>query len=471
MQLLANGLEAEDKWMVTAGDIQCAFLTGGYLSRGEDLFLHQPRTGFPGLLPGQLGGMGKARVSYHGKEYAFEQCALDPCIFVLREHCQGKFSGKPIGYVGSHVDDLLIVAGRKVNKLIQEALSRAFPIEKWEENHLDYIGSEIICGDDEVIVTQRKYAETRLFDLEIPKGVSEEDLAGPDLIADNQSLIGALSWLSAQTRPDLTCSVSLAQQLQKAPTIADVKFTNLISARAVLYKDEGLRFRPIPDEHFGVIVYHDAAWANAILEDEADDYFKLTPEDHEAGLQKEGPFGTNRERKAKRMNSKVASQVGTLIVFADMRCVKGDAGNFSIGDWRSRGGQYMRSFIETLKEGALVRVEHARAHILCLSDCRSLFDHIHKQGIPRVPTDRRLAIDLAALRQGLRSERWSDKLPLGWVPSNLQHGDVLTKPTDPKGWWEVQHGRLSVAKSTTILIEREPVWSTKCVSDNLAVIV
>ncbi|CAE7510826.1 GIP [Symbiodinium sp. CCMP2592] len=46
MQLLANGLEAEDKWMVAAGDIQCAFLTGGYLSRGEDLFLHQPPRDF-----------------------------------------------------------------------------------------------------------------------------------------------------------------------------------------------------------------------------------------------------------------------------------------------------------------------------------------------------------------------------------------------------------------------------------------
>ena len=91
MQLLANGLKAEDKWMVAAGDIQCAFLTGGYLARGEDLYLHQPRTPFPGLLPGQLvrirknifglatsphewwvdlqNGMGKARVGYQDKEF------------------------------------------------------------------------------------------------------------------------------------------------------------------------------------------------------------------------------------------------------------------------------------------------------------------------------------------------------------------------------------------------------------------
>ncbi|CAE7900046.1 RE1, partial [Symbiodinium sp. KB8] len=458
MQLLANGLEAEDKWIAAAGDIQCAFLTGGYLARGEDLFLHQPRTGFPNLLPGQLvrikknifglatsphewwldlqAGMYKAEVDYHEETYKFDQCPLDPCIFVLKKFKNGKFEGRPLAYVGSHVDDLLIIAGKKVNKLVQGALSSIFPIDKWEENHLDYIGSEIICGENEILVTQQKYAETRLFTLEVPRGADEEDQAGPDLIADNQSLIGALSWLSAQTRPDLTCSVSLAQQLQKAPTIADIKFTNVISARALEYKAEGLRFRPIPDADFGIIVYHDAAWANALLEDEEDEDFKLTASDHENGLQREGPFGSHRERKAKRLNSKVASQIGALVLFADMNSVKNGKGAFSIGDWRSRAGQrvcrstfgaetqacveglegaqYMRSFIETLKDGVLRRVEQGVAPILCLSDCRSLFDHVHKQGIPRVPTDRRLAIDLAALRQSLRSERWGAKLPLGW---------------------------------------------------------
>ncbi|CAE7425720.1 unnamed protein product [Symbiodinium sp. CCMP2456] len=40
LQLLANGLQEKDKWMVVAGDIQGAFLTGGYLTRSEDLFFH-----------------------------------------------------------------------------------------------------------------------------------------------------------------------------------------------------------------------------------------------------------------------------------------------------------------------------------------------------------------------------------------------------------------------------------------------
>ena len=488
MQKLADGLKKEDRWEVAAGDIQCAFLTGGYLNRDEPLYLHQPSTGFPGLLPGQLvrikknifglatsphewwqdlqSGILRTPVHHAGKEYIFNQCPLDPCIFMVQEVTNGEITGAPQGYVGSHVDDLLVVAGRGLNEAIRKALSAEFPIDKWDLDHLDYIGSEIYCDGEEVTVKQRKYAETRLFSLQIPKGADDEDLVDQELRADNQSLIGALSWLSAQTRPDLTCSVSLAQQLQKAPCVADVRFTNQIASRAGLYKDMGLRFRPIPEERLGIVVYHDAAWANALEATYDEEGFELTKEDQEAGLQREGPHAGRQQRKAKRVNSKVASQMGCLTMFVDMGCVTGVPGNASIADWKSRAGQrvcrstfgaetqasveglesgqYMRSFLETLMTGKLVPVEKAKSPLLCLSDCRSLFDHVHKEGIPRVPTDRRLAIDLAALRQGLKAERWGAKLPLGWVPSSLQLGDVLTKPSDPKDWWEMLGGKLVI---------------------------
>ena len=73
----------------------------------EPLYLHQPATGFPGLLPGQLvrikktifglatsphewsldlqGGILRTPIHHAGKEYIFTQCPLDPCIFMVRE--------------------------------------------------------------------------------------------------------------------------------------------------------------------------------------------------------------------------------------------------------------------------------------------------------------------------------------------------------------------------------------------------
>ena len=68
-------------------------------------------------------GIKKTVIKYEGNDYSFDQCPLDPCVFALRKTADGKCEGKPIGYIGSHVDDLLLVSGRTVNKLMQAALS------------------------------------------------------------------------------------------------------------------------------------------------------------------------------------------------------------------------------------------------------------------------------------------------------------------------------------------------------------
>ena len=80
--------------------------------------------------------------------------------------------------------------------------------------------------------------------------------------------------------------------------------------------------------------------------------------------------------------------------------------------------QYLRSMCETAINGYMTDVDKARLPILCLSDCLSLYDHLNRQG------DKRLAVDLAALKQGLRSEKWSDHLPLGWIPGTLQRSNI-----------------------------------------------
>ena len=488
LQVLANGLHAPDPWQVLAGDIQCAFLTGSYLDRDEELFISQPVTGFPGMKPGQLvrvkknifglatsprewwedlqDGFRRVKINIGEENYQFDQCPLDPCIFTLRKADDSGFSGTPIGYVGTHVDDLLVVAPGTVSALIKHALSQEFPIDDWEAELFSYLGSEVHCCDDEVVMNQKSYVDTRLFKLEIPEGANDDELASEDLVADNRSLVGALSWLSAQTRPDLTCAVSMAQQLQKRPTVGDLKFSNSTAKKALDFKDEGLRFRPLDIEDMVVLVYHDAGWANAKDTEHDEPYFELTAEDKAAGLQVEGPFVNRDGRKAKRDNSKVASQLGDLVLFANKKCLAGGPSDFSVADWKSRAGQrvcrstfsaetqacvegleagqHVRALFETLLAGDLVRVEEAKIPLFCLSDCRSLFDHVHKQGLPRVPADRRLAVDLAALRQGLKGEQWSHKLPLGWVPSGHQLGDILTKPQDPSRWWAAIKQKLLV---------------------------
>ena len=102
-------------------------------------------------------------------------------------------------------------------------------------------------------------------------------------------------------------------------------------------------------------------------------------------------------------------------------------------------GQYVRSFVETVLTGQLCRVESLSGKKLkCISDCKSLFDHLHREGVPRVPSDKRLAIDLAALRQAFSRESPWKRYPCtgclqtsSWLtflrsPSVQRHGGMLS---------------------------------------------
>ncbi|CAE7261332.1 unnamed protein product [Symbiodinium sp. CCMP2592] len=108
-------LSTADPWTLAAGDIRCAFLTGSYLDR--ELYMHQPKTGFPGMTPGQL-----VRI----KKNVF---VGDGPMRVPTEKVDGEsFEGLPIAYLGCHVDDLLVAGPRGLQGKIQEALAAKFEI-------------------------------------------------------------------------------------------------------------------------------------------------------------------------------------------------------------------------------------------------------------------------------------------------------------------------------------------------------
>ena len=238
----------------------------------------------------------------------------------------------PKTYVGVHVDDLLVVGPRVLSQLVREKLSATFPVDDWEIDDFDYIGSHVRVSKDGVYVSQEPYASSRLFELSIDKGQSDLDPATEEQRIDNQSLIGALSWLGSQSRPDLQCSASLAQQCQKNPTVEDLKFTNKIAKRAWEHRDKGIWLRPLDLGSLEFLIYHDSAWANALLEGE--EGFCLSQEDHNLGFMNEGPY-QYKECKAKKTNSRVASQMGMLIVLTDTAQISQGGGVSSILDWKS----------------------------------------------------------------------------------------------------------------------------------------
>lgn len=113
---------------------------------------------------------------------------------------------------------------------------------------------------------------------------------------------------------------------------------------------------------------------------------------------------------------------------------------------------YLRSLFLSMAKGTVIPENEAGAHapLHCITDCKSLFDHIHREGAPKAPSEKRLAIDLAGLRQVLTQEAkhlWMKnhsgeptpdqpcRPPIHWVPTEVQLADVLTKEMKPNDWW------------------------------------
>ena len=68
-------------------------------------------------------GIKGVTVVVDGLDHIFTQCALDPCVFLLRKVVDGKISGPPVGYVGSHVDDLLVIAPKSIGDAVKRELA------------------------------------------------------------------------------------------------------------------------------------------------------------------------------------------------------------------------------------------------------------------------------------------------------------------------------------------------------------
>ena len=473
LQILASNLEAG--WTGHAGDVSAAFLCGEKLER--ELFLRQPRSGLGDLHPEQLLRIKKPifglvdspsawwrkfsgvlkdlkLLGKDGEVWRVRQCCLDNCIFMVQKEVYDEKTGKtsyeaPVGYLGVHVDDVLLIGQDDVCALMREKLSQLFPIREWESDNFEYVGSYIQVTPEGVRLSQASYAATRLFEIEIEKGQNDLDEATEEQCHDNMSLIGALSWLACQSRPDLQVGVSLCQQRQKQPLVEDLKFTNTLARRALELQEQGLMFYRVDLNRAVLLCYHDAAWGN-VPQSQEDPYYSLSPTEDQQGLFDNAVLA--RGAKAKKANSSIASQLGALYVLSDVGILKGERCPASILDWKSSAcervcrstfaaetmacatsietGDYISKFLETLLQGDLVRHE-TRLELRFLSDCRSLYDHLTKEGIPRVPSCKRLALDLASIRNDLGA--------LGriqWIPNDAQFADHLTKPLKANVWWE-----------------------------------
>ena len=173
------------------------------------------------------------------------------------------------------------------------------------------------------------------------------------------------------------------------------------------------------------------------------------------------------------------------MVVCDRRCLHGKGGKFGVVEWKSKASQrvcrstfagetmacsdalesaiFLRGLLVSMMAGHPVHEDSCGKfmEIHLVTDCKSLYDHVHREGTPKAPTEKRLALDLASVRQVLMGEarhQWTRlfgvgepspekalRPPLHWVPTHEQLADVLTKKMSPDTFWKtLEEGTLSL---------------------------
>ena len=205
-----------------------------------------------------------------------------------------------------------MMAAPGILEKVKEGLSKKFPIDEWEQDSFEYVGCEYKVTPEEIRITQCNYTQTRVEKIDIPRELHDEDDVNPDLILRHRSVVGALSWLAKQTRPDLQYSVAQAQRVQNHPTVGDLKNTNKLVDLAKKHQDRGIVLKRIPEEHMAIFAFHDASWGN-VHADQVPDVDQEWEGNHSMG-----------------------SQLGSLVMVGDDRCMQNSQHPGCMVDWRSK---------------------------------------------------------------------------------------------------------------------------------------
>ena len=80
---------------------------------------------------------------------------------------------------------MLVAGDGRVCEALKRELTKLFPIDEWDGDSFDYIGSFIEIGEDGIKVSQSASVDSRFFEVDVPSYPPDEEL-------DNRSLIGAL---------------------------------------------------------------------------------------------------------------------------------------------------------------------------------------------------------------------------------------------------------------------------------------
>ena len=286
--LVTAQLVASHRWELGFMDFTQAFHSGDLIER--TIYAEQPREGVPGMQPGQLirllktcYGLSDGPLAWYKhlrrvlvETLKYRQSLADPCIF-FKHRADGALSG----VIAVATDDLLH-GGDEEHLKGMRYLQSTYKLGKFQ------FGSGRFCGknfnvqpDGSILVNQDHYTKEKLVVIELSRARKKQRFSycNASEISQLRMSVGALAWLSKETRPDIAGRVALLQQSFPQPRVRDLIEANAITKEAMSTPESGIRIMPIPPANLRVGVATDASWGNARdqkTEAKSEDYWEQT---------------------------------------------------------------------------------------------------------------------------------------------------------------------------------------------------
>ena len=225
--------------------------------------------------------------------------------------------------------------------------------------------------------------------------------------------VGSLGWFVDHCCPQLSFQLAELRRKQASPTVQDLlKLNKVIRAAKVI--ESKIKIRSIPVEHLRFMGVHDAAHAN-----------------FEGGASQQGHLilAVHASVTNCRVLVSVLSWQSKKIKRVVRRSLAAETCSMSTCqehlDW-------MRTMWEQMTRGEFVLENYEQLLTpppsILVTDCKSLYDAIHKEGAAPASTDKRLAIELAIGK----AKAVSSETDLRCIDARYQIADCLTKHASRK---------------------------------------
>ena len=299
--------------------------------------------------------------------------------------------GQLEGVLGGHVDDFFWAGTNDFENQIIEKICARFKMSTAARDNFPFLGLQLKqLADGSVIVEQHAYTDDlKYIHIEDPKN-SERPL-NPKEQAELETVIGQLSWLSHQTRSDISFDVCQLSAIKKKATIKHLHYANKTIKKLKNSKIH-MKFPSLKDiENSKIVVYSDAS-------------FKNLPD---CGSQGAHIIlwcdSENRSAPIQWQSKKIKRVVKSTLAAECLALHDGVDSAF-----------YTKTVIQELLK---VDVE-----IHCHVENNSLVENVHSS--TNVKEDQRLVLDMCALKEMMEKEELNS---ISWVSKDKQLADPMTK--------------------------------------------